>query len=122
MAIGIIAIYVVIAIFLNKFNKLVYGKGTPMCFIPFANVYLLGKLAVNKMVGWALIIGFFLTGRLTITVNNYETVYRFLPENISHIFFKIEGLIILALLIYAVVRYFEIKISKNESSNQGESK
>ena len=32
-----ITIYVVEGIFLNKLNKLMYGKGTPMAWIPIAN-------------------------------------------------------------------------------------
>jgi len=105
-------IYILISIFLNKFNRLVYGKGTAMCFIPIANIYLIGKLAVNKTVGWLLVIGIFLNARYTITINNVETVYRLFPENVSEILYKVEECIIFVLFIYGINKYFEIKNSK----------
>ena len=51
----VIAIYVAEAIFLNKLNKKIYGQGTALAWIPIANIYLLGKLAFNKAVGFALL-------------------------------------------------------------------
>ena len=41
-------IYICTAIFLNKFNKLKYGKGTFMAWIPVFQQYLVGKLAIIK--------------------------------------------------------------------------
>lgn len=56
----VIIVYLFFAIFLNKFHKLVNGKGTVMAFIPIANIYLLGKLALNKLFGYLLLVGVFL--------------------------------------------------------------
>ena len=58
----IIGIYVAQAIFLNKFNKLVHGKGTALAWIPICNIYLLGKLTINKIVGWVLVACILITG------------------------------------------------------------
>lgn len=109
----IIAFYVAIALFLNKFNKLVYGKGTPMCWIPICNTYLLGKLAVNKLVGWILVICIFLTGKYTITTNGVENVYTILPENISSTVSNIYNIVVFVLFIYAIFKYNKLKNSVN---------
>lgn len=107
-----LAIYIGISIFLNKFNKLVYGKGTVMCWIPIANVYLLGKLAINKLVGWILVACLFLTGKYTLTINGVETVYTLLPEVINSIISNLYSITVLILLIYAIVKYNKLKTNK----------
>ena len=52
----IIIMYVFMGVFLGKLNKLIYGKGTPMAWIPLLNTYLMGKLVVNKVFGMILVI------------------------------------------------------------------
>lgn len=108
----VLAIYIASAIFLNKFNKLVYGKGTPMCWIPIANIYLLGKLTVNKVVGWILVACVLLTGEYTTTINGVETVHNILPESISSVVSTLYGIAVLGLFIYAIVKYNKIKKTK----------
>lgn len=108
----VLGVYIACSIFLNKFNKLVYGKGTPMCWIPIANIYLLGKLTVNKIVGWILVICVFLTAEYTTTINGVETVHNILPEGISSVVSTIYGIAVLVLFIYAIVKYNKLKKSK----------
>ena len=105
----VIAIYVVIAIFLNKFNKLVYGKGTAMAWIPIANIYLLGKLTVNKAVGWVLVICTFLTDEITTTINEVETTRTIIPGKLGSILSTITSLATSGLFIYAIVKYNKLK-------------
>lgn len=105
----VLGIYIAISIFLNKFNKLVYGKGTAMAWIPVFNVYLLGKLTINKIVGWSLVICIFLTGTYTITFNGVEKVYTILPGSIKSIVSTLYNLAVLGLLIYAIVKYNRLK-------------
>ena len=111
----VVAIYVAQAIFLNKFNKLVNGKGTPMAWIPVANIYLLGKLTFNKIVGWVLVVCFFLTGSTTTTINGVETTHTFLPENISSVISSLNGFAIFGLFIYAIIKYNKLKKEKNST-------
>lgn len=111
-----LAIYIATAIFLNKFNKLVYGKGTAMAWIPIFNVYLLGKLAVNKAVGWILVICVFLTTETTVTFNDVETTYSILPERIRTVVYTIYTLAYFGLLIYAIVKYNKLKKEKNNTN------
>lgn len=110
-----ITIYIIQGILLNKLNKLMYGKGTPMAWIPIANIYLLGKLTVNKIVGWILITCIFLTSKFTITVNGIEKSYTILPESINSIIYPLYSLTIIGLVIYAIVKYFKLK--KNVQQN-----
>lgn len=108
-----IAIYVGCAIFLNKFNKLVYGKGTPMCWIPIANVYLLGKLTINKIVGWVLVICVILTGEYTVTVNGVTTQHTILPADIHSVVSTLYGIAVIVLFIYAIIKYNKLKKESN---------
>ena len=107
----VIVIYILQAIFLNKFNKLVYGKGTALAWIPICNLYLLGKLTVNKLVGWILVILLFITGETTTTINGVTTTQSILPQGINSIISPIYSLAVLGLFIYAIVKYFQLKKS-----------
>lgn len=112
----LIVIYILFGIFLNKLNKLVYGKGTPMAFIPFVNIYLLGKLAVNKLVGYILVILVILNSEFSITINNKTSSAAILPEDIRNVVSIIYSVLVLGLFIYAIVKYFKLK-KANTSSN-----
>ncbi|MDE5587018.1 MAG: hypothetical protein K2I72_01445, partial [Bacilli bacterium] len=85
-----------------------------------ANIYLLGKLAVNKTVGWLLIVGFMLTAKYTMTINCVETSYLLLPENVNSIVIKMLSCLVFVLLIYGIKRYFEIKRQKEISIDSKE--
>ena len=113
----IIAIYVAQAIFLNKFNRLVNGKGTAMAWIPIANLYLLGKLTFNKIVGWGLVICSFLTSSYTTTINGVETTHSILPESISSLVSTLYNFAVLGLFIYAIIKYNKIKKSSVNNQN-----
>lgn len=115
----LIVIYILFGIFLNKLNKLVYGKGTPMAFIPFVNIYLLGKLAVNKLVGYILVILVILNSEFSITINNETSSAAILPEDIRNVVSIIYSVLVLGLFIYAIVKYFKLK-KVNTSSNTKE--
>lgn len=104
-----IVIYVVMEIELNMLNKIMYGKCTALAWIPICNTYLLGKLTVNKLVGWILVICIFVTGSFTTTVDGVEKVYSLLPANISSIVSTIYGLVVFGLFIYAIVKYNQLK-------------
>ena len=113
----IIGLYIVIAIFLNKFNKLVYGKGTALAWIPICNTYLLGKLTVNKIVGWILVACNILTTTITTTdANGVQKVLGILPESIRSVISSVYGLALLGLFIYAIVKYNQLKKSKQQQN------
>ena len=109
----VLAIYIAVSIFLNKFNKLVYGTGTALAWIPICNVYLLGKLTFNKIVGWVLVACIFLTASYSTTINGVTKTYTILPSNISDTVEDIYGLAVFILLIYAIIKYNKLKKEKN---------
>ncbi len=108
----IVVVYIAVGVFLNKFNKLVYGKGTPMAFIPLANIYLLGKLTVGKAVGIILVFLPIFTGSFTTNINGIENTYTILPANISSKISMIANIVTFGLFIYAIFLYFKIKKEK----------
>lgn len=50
-AVIVFILYMVGAFILNKTNKIIYGKNTILAWIPFINLYLLGKLTFGKIFG-----------------------------------------------------------------------
>lgn len=92
----VITIYVIQAIILTKLNKKMYGKGSALAWIPFANLYLLGKLTVNEIVGWILVVSNF--------VFNDEKYYN------------LKFLVILLFYVYAVIKYFQLKNAEKQES------
>lgn len=111
-----IAIYVAVGIFLNKLNKLIYGKGTPMAFIPLVNTYLLGKLTVGKPVGLILVFATLITGTFTTNVNGVENSYTLFSADVSSKISTIVNIVIFGLFIYAIFLYFKLKKEKNNGS------
>ena len=97
----LIAIYVVQAIFLSSFNKLVYGKGTWMAWVPYCNTYLLGKLTFNETVGWVLVGA----SILSMFVSFLSPIY---------------SLASFGLFIYAIVKYFQLKSAKQAMPQQSQ--
>ncbi len=105
----IFLVYIIQAIFLSKLNKLLNGSGTAMGWVPIANIYLLGKLTFNKIVGWILVVLILSTGTLTVTINGVTNTYRLLPENVSVIESRVLVVLILILFIYAIRKYIKTK-------------
>lgn len=108
----IIVLYAIQGIILTRLNKLMYGEGTPMAWIPFANIYLLGKLTVNKSMGWILIGYLLSTMSLTITYPNTQKVYSLIPPQVKQLTDPIYDITIFILFIYAIYKYFKLKKDK----------
>ena len=108
----VVIVYIAVGIFLNKFNKLVYGKGTPMAFIPFANIYLLGKLTVGKTVALILVLVPILNGTFTTNINGVENTYTLLPTDISSKVSIVTNIVTFGLFIFAIYLYFKTKREK----------
>lgn len=109
----VIGIYVLQGLFLTKFNKLVNGKGTPLAWIPICNVYLLGKLCINKIVGWILVGCILITGKFTVTINGVKNVYTILPPNITSLINSLSSIAIIGLFIYGIIKYNDLKKKSN---------
>lgn len=108
-----IILWIIEGIIINKLHKEMYGKATALAWVPFCNIYLLGKLTINKTVGWALAISKILTYTITTTVNGVQKTYSILPSSISTLLSGIVGIITFCLLIYAIVKYKRLEKSNN---------
>ena len=108
----IITFYAVLAIFLNNFNKKVNGTPTVMAWIPFANVYLLGKLTFNKDAGYGLIALFLLSGTLRLTFDK-TTIVLSLPNVLQVILGAVFAGTFIATLIYGVQKYTNLDNKKH---------
>ena len=109
----LIILWIIEGIIINKLHKEMYGKATALAWVPFCNIYLLGKLTVNKTIGWALAISKILTYTITTTVNGVQKTYSILPSSISTLLSGIIGIITFCLLIYAIVKYKSLEKSNN---------
>lgn len=106
---SLITIYIVCSKFLSNFNKLKYGKGTILAWLPFTSIYLMGKLAFNELAGWSLLVICILSSSYTVTVNGVETVQTIAPASIQGPLSKIYPLLNLGVLVYCIFKYNKLK-------------
>lgn len=106
---SLIAIYIVCSKFLSNFNKLKYGKGTILAWLPFTSIYLMGKLAFNELAGWGLLVICILSASYTITVNGVETVQTIAPVSIQGPLSKIFPLLNFGVFVYCIIKYNKLK-------------
>lgn len=104
------AVYVLMGIFLTKLNKLIYGKGTPLAWIPFANCYLLGKLVFNRIVGYCLLIFFTLSFVMNIIPNFRDSLLMFY-------LFIFNAIVCTFMFVCMFVKYFKTKKERQYISN-----
>ena len=108
---SLIAIYIVCSKFLSNFNKLKYGKGTILAWLPFTSIYLMGKLAFNELAGWGLLVICILSSSYTVTVNGVETVQTIAPASIQGPLSKIYPLLNFGVFVYCIIKYNKLKKS-----------
>ena len=106
---SLITIYIVCSKFLSNFNKLKYGKGTILAWLPFTSIYLMGKLAFNELAGWGLLVICILSSSYTVTVNGVETVQTIAPASIQGPLSKIYPLLNLGVFVYCIFKYNKLK-------------
>ena len=112
IAILAILLYILMGIVLTKLGKLKKEKGLWRSWVPILNLYLLGKLTINKYVGIVLVVLSFITGSSSITVGNVKVgtnLLSFLPSTISNIISLLFSLSVIALLIYSVILLKKLK-------------
>ncbi len=96
LGIILLIIYILISLFLNNFNKLKYGQGTILAYIPILNIYLLGKLTFNKPAGVILLIMY--------TTQNY--LYKLTKLDIL---FNLYSLVTIIVIICTIIKYYNLK-------------
>lgn len=102
--------YVVMGIVLFKLNRIMYGNGTPLAWIPFCNIYLLGKLTFNKWVGWLLIVLGLISTSFQINIMGNNVISgTFLSPGIVLIISTVYSIIVLILFIYVIIKYLRLR-------------
>ena len=113
----VLVIYILESLLINGLHKLMYGKGTILAWLPFTNVYLLGKLTVNTTVGWLLVVGTILTSNFSYKVGEVSKIYSLLPADLIGPVSTIQSIATVGLLIYALIKYFKLKDEKKNANN-----
>lgn len=113
--------YAALAIFLNSFNKKLYGKSSIMAWIPFANVFLLGKLTFNKDAGYGLVALFVLSCTLTMRIDRM-TIIISLPGVIQMVLGGVFAGAFVVTLIFGVRKYAKLDVKNTRVSHKQETK
>ncbi len=104
----IIAIYLSSSLILNSYHKLLYKKNSIIAFIPILNIYLLGKLCINKLLGWLMIFWIIMLLEVNVTINYRPYDFAIIPDGIfKNILFIIYFLMILSMYIYVIIKLYK---------------
>lgn len=103
--------YVALAIFLTNFSKKIEGKPNIMAWIPFSNIYLLGKLTFSKDVGYGLLALLILSCTLTLKIDRM-TIILSLPSVLQMILGAAFAGAFVAVLIFGIRKYEKLKKEK----------
>ena len=90
-------IYSVISVFINKLSDAVKGKTTILSWIPPFNVYLLGELVVNKIIG--ILLSILLLFGIIIVIPNIEFISNVIPKEMVLPYLIVYVVIIIILLL-----------------------
>ena len=104
LAISILA-FILQALITNKLNKNLYGRNSIFAFLPFLNMFTLGKVCADEIVGLVIMAMLILCFRLTIPINGVDKTYAIIPESTAKILFPYCIFIIVCLYIYSIFKY-----------------
>ena len=104
----LLILYVIFSSILSKANKTIYEEKNIFAWIPIFNLYLLGKIAVNKIIGVILVLIEFLIGSL-ISIPYFQNM---IPSYIMDIMCLVFIFVIIILFFIVLAKYFKIKKRK----------
>lgn len=104
----LLILYVIFSSILSKVNKTIYERKNIFAWIPIFNLYLLGKIAVNKIIGVILVLLVFLIGSL-ISIPYFQNV---IPSYIMDIMCLVFIFVVIILFFIVLAKYFKIKKRK----------
>ena len=104
----LLILYVIFSSILSKANKTIYERKNIFAWIPIFNLYLLGKIAVNKIIGVILVLLVFLIGSL-ISIPYFQNV---IPSYIMDIMCLVFIFVVIILFFIVLAKYFKIKKRK----------
>ena len=96
----LIVAYSMVSVLINKLNDVIHGKTTVFAWLPITNVYLLGKLVVNKIIGILLAVLLLYGIILVIDIPSLEVLQTLkLPASYVVPYFAIYALMIFLLVV-----------------------
>lgn len=104
----LLILYVIFSSILSKANKTIYEEKNIFAWIPIFNLYLLGKIAINKIIGVILVLLVFLIGSL-ISIPYFQNV---IPSYIVDILNLVFIFVIIILFFIVLAKYFKVKKRK----------
>ena len=104
----LLILYVIFSSILSKANKTIYEEKNIFAWIPIFNLYLLGKIAINKIIGVILVLLVFLIGSL-ISIPYFQNV---IPSYIVDILSLVFIFVIIILFFIVLGKYFKVKNRK----------
>ena len=104
----LIVAYSMVSVLINKLNDAIHGKITVLAWVPVTNVYLLGKLVVNKIMGILLAVLLLYGIIIAIDIHGLEVLQALkLPAS-----YVVPYLAIYALMIFLLVVVGKSKLNK----------
>lgn len=103
-----VILYVIQALLISELNRLIYGRGNWLAWVPGFNVYLLGKLTLGPTVGLLLVIAMVLGGTYTTTVNGVKITKPLLPEEISTPIFTFYCVAMVVVFVLAIIKFIKL--------------
>lgn len=110
----VLIVYIILGVVLTKLNKKIYGKATILAWLPFFNIYLLGKLTIGRLMGFVLVFFSLLGTRYEFSNGGNTVIYVIIPDFLRPYYLVFYALIIISLFICAIVKLN--KLSKGEEN------
>lgn len=106
--ISIVILHSFIALYIDRLNRIKGNSSTNWGLIPFTNIYLLGELLFNKLVGVILFIGSILSIDYHVTLLGNRYGFDIIPNGIRIALFTLMLIITIGLIIYSAIKCREV--------------
>lgn len=103
--VSIVILHSFIALYIDRLNHIKGNSSTNWGLIPFANIYLLGELIFNKLVGAILFIGSIISVDYHVTLLGNRYGFDIIPYSLRITLFIIVLILTIILLIFAIIEY-----------------
>ena len=114
----LLAVYIAYGIVITKLHKQMYGRGSVLAWIPYCNLYLLGKLTINKFAGWAVallaVLSTALSSNLALELTGNSMMLAKVRASVS----ELSGTLSLLFLVNAIFKYLRLKQNRTESDEK----
>lgn len=104
--------FIIQGLITSKINKSIYGRDSIFAWIPFLNIYTLGKVCADEIVGIILAAMTILIFRLTLPINGIDKTFALLPKSTYEILLPYCLFMIGCLYIYSIFKFLRLRKEK----------